>query len=143
MPTNLVCDFLDVLMLEILKMVNTSLSTAHFPEEWKEALVKPRLKKGVRDPAYKNLRPISNLQFVSKITERAVFDQLYTHLIDSDLLPLFQSAYRQFHSSETALLRVVNDILFNMNRKHVSLLVLLDLSAAFDTVDHTILYYIV
>ena len=117
-------------------MVNTSLSTAHFPEEWKEALVKPRRKKGARDPVYKNLRPISNLQFVSKVTERAVFDQLYTHAIDNDLFPLFQSAYREFHSTETALLRVVNDILFNMNRKHVSLLVLLDLSAAFDTVDH-------
>lgn len=117
-------------------MVNTSLSTAHFPEEWKEALVKPRRKKGARDPVYKNLRPISNLQFVSKVTERAVFDQLYTHAIDNDLFPLFQSAYREFHSTETALLRVVNNILFNMNRKHVSLLVLLDLSAAFDTVDH-------
>ena len=117
-------------------MVNTSYSTAHFPEEWKEALVKPRRKKGARDPVYKNLRPISNLQFVSKVTERAVFDQLYTHAIDNDLFPLFQSAYREFHSTETALLRVVNDILFNMNRKHVSLLVLLDLSAAFDIVDH-------
>ena len=88
---------------------------------------------------HKNLRPISNLQFVSKITERAVFDQVYSHMTDNELFPVLQSAYRKGHSTETALLRVVNDILSNMNKQHVSILVLLDLSAAFDTVDHAIL----
>ena len=88
---------------------------------------------------HKNLRPISNLQFVSKITERAVLDQVYSHMTDIELFPLLQSAYRKGHSTETALLRVVNDILSSMNKQHVSILVLLDLSAAFDTVDHAIL----
>ena len=55
------------------------------------------------------------------------------------LYPTLQSAYRKGHSTETALLKVQNDILMNMNCKHVTLLVLLDLSAAFDTVDHDIL----
>ena len=88
---------------------------------------------------YKNVRPVSNLQFVSKVTERAVFDQLYKHLEGIDLYPVFQSAYRKQHSTVTALLRVVNDILHNMNRQHVTLSVLLDFSSAFDTVDHDIM----
>ena len=80
-----------------------------------------------------------NLQFVSKITERVVFDQVYSHMTDNELFPVLQYAYRKGHSTETALMRVVNDILSNMNKQHVSTLVLLDLSAAFDTVDHAIL----
>ena len=139
LPTNLVCDSLEVLLPVITKMVNASLSTAHFPSEWKEAIVNPLLKKGAKDSAHKNLRPVSNLSFVSKITERAVFDQVYTHVTDNELFPVLQSAYRKSHSTETALLKIVNDILLDINRQHVSLLVLLDLSAAFDTVDHTIL----
>ena len=59
--------------------------------------------------------------------------------MNNELFPELQSAYRKSHSTETALVKIVNDILLDMNRQHVSLLVLLDLSAAFDTVDHTIL----
>ena len=76
-------------------MINASLSIAHFPSEWKEAIVNPLLKKGAKDSAYKNLRPVSNLLFVSKITERAVFDQLYTCVTDNELFPVLQSAYRK------------------------------------------------
>ena len=68
-----------------------------------------------------------------------MFDQVYNHATVNELFPGLQSAYRKSHSTETALVKIVNDILLNMNRQHVSLLVLLDLSAAFDTVDHTIL----
>ena len=139
LPTTLVCDSLDVLLPVITKLVNTSLTTSHFPTEWKQAIVNPLLKKGAKDVTHKNLRPISNLQFVSKITEWAVFDQVYSHMTDNELFPVLQSAYRKGHSTETALLRVVNDILSNMNKQHVSILVLLDLSEAFDTVDHAIL----
>ena len=85
------------------------------------------------------LRPISNLSFASKLTEKAVFAQIHKYLTTNKLYPKAQSAYREFHSTETALLRVKNDILLNMNQQRVTLLVLLDLSAAFDTVDHTIL----
>ena len=68
-----------------------------------------------------------------------MFSQTHDHLITNKLYPKAQSAYREFHCTETALLRVINDILLNMNQRRVTLLVLLDLSAAFDTVDHTIL----
>ena len=60
-------------------------------------------------------------------------------MTDNELFPILQSADRKGHSMETALLRVANDILSDMNKQHVSILVLLDLSAAFDTVYHAIL----
>ena len=110
-----------------------------FPECWKEAIVIPLLKKLGLDSIFKNLRPVSNLAYVSKLIERAVFNQTYDHLVQSGLYPLLQSAYRKYHSTETALVKVANDILLNMNSQRVTLLVLLDLSAAFDTVDHSIL----
>ena len=132
------CDSLDVLLPVITKLVNTSLTKANFSTEWKQAIVNP-LQERAKNVTHKNLRPISNFQFGSKITERAVFGQVYSHMTDDELFPVRQSAYRKGYSTETALLIVVNDILSNMNKKQVSILVLLDLSAAFDTVDHAIL----
>jgi len=71
--------------------------------------------------------------------ERSVFNQLHEYLLSNNLYPIFQSAYRACHSTETALLKVQNDLLLNMDRGHVTLLVLLDLSSAFDTIDHSFL----
>ena len=94
MPTCLIYDSLDVLLPVITRMVNASLSTGHFPDEWKEAVVNPLLKKGAKDSGHKNLRPVSDLQFVSKITEKAVFNQIYAHVTENGLFPELQSAYR-------------------------------------------------
>ena len=99
----------------------------------------PLLKKDGLEPIFKNYRPVSNLQFVSKLTESVVVKQLQHHIITNNLFPKLQSSYRKFLSTETALLKVKIDILLNMNRQHVTLLVLLDLSATFDTIDHGIL----
>ena len=138
MPTKLVVESLDHLLPVITKMINSSLLGGHFPKVWKEALIDPRYKKaGIND--FTNLRPVSNLQYVSKLVERAVFDQVHAHLSEHDLYPLLQSAYRRGHSTETALLKIYNDILMAMNRQEVVLLVLFDLSAAFDTVEHSVL----
>ena len=106
---------------------------------WKTALVDPRLKKSGQAASVTNLRPVSNLQIISKLAERAVCDQTPEDLSRSGLYLLLQSAYRAGHSTETALLKVQNDILLAMDRQHVTLLVLLDLSAALNTVDHQVL----
>ena len=122
-------------------MVNSSLSSGYFPAVWKEALVNRILKKAGLDPVFKNLRPVSNLHFLSKLTERAGFDQTCDHMMDLSLYPMLESAYKKCHSTETALLKVQNDILMNMNRQYVSVLILPHLSAAFDTADHKILLH--
>src|SRR6184192_3483138 len=83
--------------------------------------------------------PISNLNFISKILERIIHNRLNHHLTSFPSLSPFQSAYRKFHSAETALLRIYNDLLVSISQHKLSALVLLDLSAAFDTIDHNIL----
>ena len=99
----------------------------------------PLLKKIGLERLKKNFRPISNLPYVSKITDSAVADQIVLHMITNGLHEPLQSAYKQFHSCETALLKVKNDILMTMDKQQVSILLLLDLSAAFDTVNHNLL----
>ena len=139
MPTQMVKDCINELLPAISSIINLPLTESHFPAIWKEALVRPKLKKPGIDLVKKNYRPVSNLAFLSKITEKVVAQQTSQHMSVCQLYPDFQSAYRQHHSTETALLRVRNDILLNMNKQHVTLLVFLDLSAAFDTVDHGVL----
>ena len=88
---------------------------------------------------FKNYRPISNLKFISKVIERVVSAQLTTYLQLHNLNGPKQSAYRQFHSTETALIRVQNDLLRAIDKHQEAVLVLLDYSAAFDTIDHQLL----
>ncbi len=83
---------------------------------------------------------LNNLHFLTKyVAEKVVTSQLVNHCNENAPLPVNQSAYRQLHSTETALLKVQNDILINMDNEEVTLLVMLDMSAAFDTIDHNIL----
>ena len=89
----------------------------------------------------KNFRPISNLPFISKIIEKLVLVQISHHLSANNLLNQFQSAYRPGHSTETALLKIVNDLLLSLDDGKISVLASLDLSAAFDTIDHNILLH--
>ena len=82
---------------------------------------------------------MSNLAFMSKIIEKLIASRLVKHMNENQLLGPMQSAYRERHSTETALIRVHNDIMLAIDRGCGVFLLLLDLSAAFDTVDHTIL----
>jgi len=96
-------------------------------------VITPLLKKPNLNPDLVN-RPLSNLPFVSKLLERHVAVQLRQHLDNYGLLRIFQRAYRQHHSTETALVNLQNDHLNSGARKKGVLTVLLDISAAFDTV---------
>jgi len=87
----------------------------------------------------KNYRPISNLTFLSKVVERLVYRQLVAYLEKQGFFPSLQSAYRRFHSTETSVLKLTCDALLAADHGDVTLLGLLDLSAAFDTVNHGIL----
>ena len=120
-------------------MIYLSLSTGTIPSSWKEAINLPSLKSGKKDLVKENYHPISNLSFASKISEKAVAMQFNDHLVKTNLMDPFQSAYRPNHNTETALVRVCNDILRAIDQRKITILVLLDLSAAFDTMDHQIL----
>ena len=138
-PISVVLEVLDVPLPVITCMINTSFESGLVAEEWRKALVLPTLKKCGLDIAYKNFRPVSNLPYVSKLSERAAADQLIDHMTINGLHLELQSAYKKHHSTESALLKVKNDILLNMDAQKVTLVALLDLSAAFDTVRHDIL----
>ena len=102
--------------------------------------MKPLLKKDNLDKEiFKNYRPVSNLPYLSKIIEHFVSVRIISHLTGNSLWDKMQSAYRAMHSTESALLRVHNDILSSIDSGKMVALALLDLSAAFDTIDHKIL----
>ena len=139
-PTFLLKSCSDVLSPIILHIVNSSIATAEFPAYMKKAVVKPTLKKDDADSdCLKNYRPISNLPVISKILERVVLHQLNNHLSENDLHSSEQSGYRPHHSCETLLVTMNDNIIKEIQADNIVIVVLLDLSAAFDTIDHTIL----
>ena len=119
---------------------NTSLRDGVLPDAEKHAIVTPILKTADLDPDNtKSHRPISNLSFVSKLIERIVYHRLTSYLSQHNLLSTLHSAYRQNHSTETATLKVVSDTFDAADAGQITLLAMLDLSAAFDTVNHVTL----
>ena len=124
----------------IVKNKCLSPTTGNFFFSQKSAIITPLLKKASLDPeALTNYRPVSNITFVSKLLERILAKQLHDHLSQHQLYKKHQSAYRKRHSTETALTRVQNHVLRAMDDSEATVLVLLDVSAAFDTVDHNLL----
>ena len=139
-PTNILKEFQPELLPFLTRMCNMSLQEGCLPTTQRQAIVTPRIKKPRTDASeVKNYRPISNLTFLSKVIERLVCKQLVTYLEANNLLPRYQSAYRRHHSTETAVLKIISDALYAAEQGEVTILGLLDMSAAFDTVDHDIL----
>ena len=128
--TSVLKNCLDILVTPITDIINISMDTSTFPKKFKEAHVRPLLKLN----ELKNYRPVSYLSFISKILEKVVADRLRAHIKHNHLSDPLQSAYRKHHSTESALLEVHSDI--SMDKGEVTALTLLDLSVAFDTIDH-------
>ena len=140
--SKLLIEYLDSILPSLTDLSNHSLDSAIFPQCLKSALVTPILKKKCLDHNdLNNYRPVSNLCFIAKILEKLVLSQVSSYLNSHNLYNTCQSAYRPGHSTETALLKVVNDLFLSLNKGNISVLALLDFSSAFETIDHTILVH--
>jgi hypothetical protein len=140
MPTSLLKKCADLLCPYLTHLFNFSLSSGSFPTPWKKADISPILKKRSADPHdISSYRPVSKLPVLAKLLERIVSAQLQRHLNDNDLVPPQQSAYRPRFSCETALLKITADALSNLDKGDVCLLSFLDLTSAFDCVDHALI----
>ena len=126
----------------ILEIINKSLLEGVFPSELKHATISPIIKDKNADPdELKNYRPVSNTPILAKIIEKTVLTQINNHLELNNLHTETQSGYKKFHSCETALIKVVSDIQNEVRKNNIVSLLMLDLSAAFDTIDHRILIH--
>jgi hypothetical protein len=140
MPVSLLKSSVDVMAPLIARLANLSFAAGSFPSALKQGRVTPLLKKpGLDKSDMANYRPITNLSTLSKLLEKLVLSRIRPHVMLSGNFSEFQSAYRVGHSTETALLRVVNDIARAADTQQTTALLALDISAAFDTIDHGVL----
>ena len=139
MSLKLLKDNLDSILPYLVELVNLSLKTGSV-DGVKDADIIPLLKGDTLDPnVLKNFRPVSNLTFIGKLIERVVLRRLNEHMTINRLHIPEQSAYKKNHSTETILVRIWNDLLVASEEKSATVVMMLDLSAAFDTVDHGLL----
>ena len=138
-PTWLLKLCVDELLPVITAIVNAS---SCVPRAFNCVQIRPLLKKPTLDPdILKHYRPVSNLPVIAKVLEKVVDTRIERHLVSNGLHEELQSAYRRSHSTETALLKVQSDILESLDNGRVTVLVMLDLSTAFDTLDHGIMLH--
>lgn len=119
-------------------LINYCLETSTFPEVWKKSIIVP-LPKTSTACRFEDLRPISILPALSKVLESFIHLQLLEHIEEFDVLPNTQSGFRSGFSTTTALSKVLNDVISNMDNSKVTVMALLDFSKAFDVIDHDLL----
>lgn len=140
LPPWLVLEVVEVILPYLNIIISASLNEGVFPQSYKLAHVKPLLKKSdVDKDLLPNYRPVSNLSYFSKLLERIVLAQLNDYLNKNEMFSKYQSAYRKLHSCETALTKITDDILRFLDAGKCAFILFLDLSAAFDTLDHNLL----
>jgi len=140
LPTTLLKQTLDIQILTLVNIINTSFTSGSFPRQLKTAVVKPLLKKPSLDKNnLQNYRPVSNLAYIGKVMEKVAVKRLVDHLERHGLEEELQSAYRRNHCTETALMKIHNDVGCAVDQGQGALLLFLDMSAAFDTVEATLL----
>ena len=139
-PTKNLKEILDGVLPTLTRIINASFQQGGFAETWKISIIHPLMKKVGVDLLARNYHPVSNFKFVSKAMKKCVLKQFINHCNHNKLIPDYQSAYHSNYSCETAVIKLVDDILHNMESKKGTALMAIDLSAAFDTVDHDILF---
>ena len=125
---------MDILLPILTRLINWSLRIGSFHKTWKKSIITPFQKKVGQDTGYTNYRPVNNLPFLSKITEKAMIQQLNLYLETHCPLPDTVCAYRKNLSTEHAILKLLDMMYKNMDKQCVTLVMAIDLSAAFDTV---------
>ena len=138
-PSKLLIECLDSILPSLTDLFNSSLESGICPQCFRSALVTSILKKRCLYHNYlNNYRPVSNFYFIAKILEKLIISQAFSYLNSHNLYNTCQSAYRPGHSTETALLNVVNDLFLSRSKGSIYILALLDFSSAYDAIDHTI-----
>ena len=117
----------------ITKIINLSLDKGEFSLQWNSAVVWPPIKSLSKGTNINNYRLVSNLPFISKVAEKCTLYQLSDHCNSYNLLPKYQAAYRKNFSCETSLLKLTNDTLWGIENKNITIVIILDLSAAFES----------
>ena len=141
-PSKLIIECLDFILHSLTDLFNSSLASGIFPQCFKSALVTPILKYRCLDHNdLNNYRPVSNLCFIPKIQEKLFLSQISSYLNSHNPYNTCQSVYRPCHSTEAALLKVASDLFLSLSKGNISVLALLDISLAFDTIDHPILVH--
>ena len=138
-PSTVVKHQLNILLPILTRLINWSLRTGSFHKTWKKSIIIPLQKKVGQDTGYTNYRPVNNLPFLSKITEKVMIQQLNLYLETHCPLPDTVCAYRKNLSTKHAILKLLDTMYKNMDKQCVTLVTAIDLSATFDMVNHGLL----
>ena len=129
-----------IIAMPLTSIINQSLYTGIFPENLKLAKVLPLFKKG-DNQLFNNYRPISLLPSISKVFERVVFNQLYSYFDENGLFYRSQYGFRKGHSTQFACVEFVDKMLQELDKKKIPITIFIDLSKAFDTLNHDIMLH--